>query len=95
MQLGASSIHVRVMNHKGMAFDVFGTYKMDATGKIMRFTWTSYAPKQVCGVGVGCTPLRPPYPLGVAYTSRIQFQNANSFTGTTSDGTSTIWLRMK
>jgi len=86
-------IHIRVMNHKGMAFDVFGTYKMDATGKTMRFTWTSYSPKQIC-VGGNCTPMRSPYPLGVAYTSRIQFQNANSFIGTTSDGTSTNWLRM-
>jgi len=96
MQLGATgAIRVRVMNHKGMAFDMFGTYTMDSTGKIMHFTWTSYAPKQICGIGVGCTPLRPPFPLGVTYTSRIQFQNANSFIGTASDGTSTIWLRMK
>ena len=53
-------IHVHVMNHRGMAFDMFGTYKMDPTGKTMRFTWTSYAPKQICAGG-NCTPMRSPY----------------------------------
>lgn len=87
-------IHVRVMNHHGMAFDVFGTYKLDPTGKTMRFSWTTYAPKQVCSP-VGCSQLRPPYPLGVTYSSTIRFQNANAFVATASDGTSVIWLRMK
>ncbi len=95
MALGANGqIHVRVMNHKGMAFDMFGTYKMDAAGKTMRFSWTSYSPKQMC-IGGNCTPMRSPYPLGVTYTSGIRFQNANAFTATGSDGSSVIWLRMK
>jgi hypothetical protein len=93
MALGANgSIHVRVMNHHGMAFDMFGTYKVDASGKTMHFVWTTYSPKQVCSP-VGCTPLRSPYPLGVTYTSGIRFQNANAFVATASDGTSLIWLR--
>jgi hypothetical protein len=59
----------------------------------MRFTWTSYSPKQIC-VGGNCTPMHSPYPLGVAYTSRIRFQNANSLIATGSDGSSVDWLRM-
>jgi hypothetical protein len=84
----------RVMNHAGMAYDLIGTYRMDATGRIMRFRWTDYAPKRIC-VGGNCTPIGPPQPLGIAHTSRIRMRNPNFFIGTTEDGTSTKWIRMR
>lgn len=82
------------MNHMGMAYELIGTYRMDATGRTMRFTWTDYSPKRIC-VGGNCTPMGPPQLLGVAHTSRIQFQNPNFFIVTTDDGTSTKWIRMR
>jgi len=95
MAIGADGhIRVHVMNHLGMAYDLLGTYRMDATGQTMRFTWTDYSPKRIC-VGGNCTPMGPPAKLGVAHTSRIRFLNPNSFIGTTEDGASTNWIRMR
>jgi hypothetical protein len=95
LAIGADGhIRVHVMNHMGMAYDLLGSYRMDATGRTMRFTWTDYSPKRIC-VGGNCTPMGPPQRLGVAHTSRIQFQNPNSFIGTTEDGASTNWIRMR
>ena len=91
---GNGRVRVHVMNHMGMAYDLFGTYRMDAAGRTMRFVWTDYAPKQIC-VGGNCTPMRSPAPLGVQHTSRIAFRNPNSFVGTTEDGTSTNWIRTR
>jgi hypothetical protein len=86
-------IRERVSNHAGMAYALAGTYRMDAAGQTMRFTWTDYSPKAIC-VGGNCTRMGPPEPLGVAHTSRIRFGNPNFFIGTTDDGTSTKWIRM-
>jgi hypothetical protein len=91
---GNGQVRVHVMNHMGMAYDLLGSYRMDAAGRTMRFTWTDYSPKRIC-VGGNCTPMGPPQRLGVAHTSRIQFQNPNSFIGTTEDGASTNWIRMR
>ena len=91
---GNGHVRVHVMNHIGMAYDLFGTYRMDATGRTMHFVWTDYSPRRIC-VGGNCTPMGPPQPLGVAHTSRIQFQNPNFFIGTTEDGTSTKWIRTR
>ena len=94
LAIGADGrLHERVMNHMGMAYDLIGTYRMDPTGRVMRFVWTDYAPKQIC-VGGNCTPMGPPQPLGVAHTNRIRSQNPNFFIGTTDDGTSAKWIRM-
>jgi hypothetical protein len=87
-------VRVHVMNHLGMAYDLFGTYRMDAAGRTMRFVWTDYSPRRIC-VGGNCTPMGPPQRLGVQHTSRIQFQNPNFFIGTTEDGTSTKWIRTR
>ena len=87
-------LHVRVTNHVGMAYDLFGTYRMDAAGRTMRFMWTDYSPKRIC-VGGNCTRIGPPQRLRVEHTSRIRFQNPNFFIGTTEDGTSTKWVRMR
>jgi hypothetical protein len=95
LTIGADGhVRVHVMNHMGMAYDLIGTYRMDATGRTMRFVWTDYSPRRIC-VGGNCTPMGPPAPLGVAHTSRIQFQNPNFFIGTTEDGTSTNWIRTR
>lgn len=91
---GNGRVRVHVMNHKGMAYDLFGTYRVDAAGRTVRFVWTDYAPRQIC-VGGNCTPMRSPSPLGVQHTSRIQFRNANFFVGTTEDGTSANWIRTR
>jgi hypothetical protein len=87
-------VRIHTWNSMGMAYDLFGSYQMDATGRTMRFTWTDYAPKQIC-VGGNCTPMQPPQRLGVAHTSRIQFRTPNLFVGTTEDGTSTQWVRTR
>jgi hypothetical protein len=93
LAIGADGhVRVHVMNHMGMAYDLMGTYRMDAAGRTMRFVWTDYSPRRIC-VGGNCTPMGPPAPLGVAHTSRIQFQNPNFFIGTTEDGASTKWIR--
>ena len=84
----------RVMNHMGMAYDLIGTYRMDAAGHTMRFVWTDYSPKRIC-VGGNCTPIGSPQPLHIAHTSRIQSRNANFFIGTAEDGTSAKWIRMR
>ena len=34
---GNGHVRVHVMNHMGMAYDLFGTYRMDATGRTMHF----------------------------------------------------------
>ena len=95
LAIGADGhVRERVMNHVGMAYDLFGTYRTDAAGRTMRFIWTDYSPKRIC-VGGNCTPMGPPQPLGTAHTSRIRFQNPNFFIGTTEDGTSTKWIRMR
>ncbi len=91
---GDGHVRVHVMNHLGMAYDLFGTYRMDPAGRTMRFSWTDYAPKRIC-VGGNCTPMGPPQRLGVPHTSRISLRNANSFIGTTEDGTSTTWFRSR
>ena len=95
LAIGADGrLRERVMNHAGMAYDLFGTYRMDATGRTMRFVWTGYSPKRIC-VGGNCTPIGPPQPLGIAHTSRIHWENPNFFTGTTEDGASAKWIRMR
>jgi hypothetical protein len=93
LAIGADGhVRVHVMNHVGMAYDLFGSYRLDSTGRTMRFTWTDYSPKRICAGG-NCTPIGPPQRLGVTHTSRIQFQNPNFFIGTTEDGTSAKWIR--
>jgi hypothetical protein len=95
LAIGADGhLRERVMNHMGMAYDLIGTYRMDATGRIMRFTWTDYAPKRIC-VGGNCTPMGQPQRLGIAHTSRIKWLNPNFFIGTTDDGASTKWTRLR
>ena len=95
LTIGADGrVRVHVMNHQGMAYDLFGSYRMDPAGRTMRFAWTDYAPKRIC-VGGNCTPMGPPQRLGIPHTSRIRFQNPNFFIGTTEDGTSTKWIRAR
>jgi hypothetical protein len=86
-----NQLHERVMNHNGMAYDLLGTYSFD--GKTMVYKWKSYAPKQLC-IGNGpCQAVKAPEPIGVSHTSKIQFQSANSFVGTSSDGVTMQWTR--
>jgi hypothetical protein len=95
LAIGADGrVRVHTMNDMGMAYDLSGTYRMDATGHTMYFTWTEYSPKRIC-VGGNCTPIGPPQRLGVPHTSRIRFQNPNLFIGTTDDGASTQWIRVR
>ena len=93
MQLGADG-HVRehVMNHMGMAYDLAGTYQIDAAGKTMHWTWTDYSPKRIC-LGGNCTAMGAPVPLHVANSARIQIQSANYFIGIGGDGTAMKWIR--
>lgn len=84
-------LHQHVMNHVGMAYDLFGTYRFD--GKTLTWKWTDYAPKKLCLPGVPCTALPVPEPLGISHSARITFRNAKFFVGTGSDGSSMNWIR--
>ena len=87
-------VHERVMNHQGMAYDMFGTYRL--AGSTLQWKYTDYAPRKLCIVAGGpCQAMRAPEPLGVSHTATIRFNNANMFTGTGSDGTTMIWVRTR
>lgn len=76
-------------NHQGQSFLLSGVYQYDPGGRVLRFRWQDYLPRQTC-VGGFCTPSPAPARLGVTNTNSIRFLNPNEFVAS---GATTVYLR--
>ncbi len=85
-------IEERVSTHAGESYALLGTYAL-ARGSL-RFHWTDYRPKKVCGAS-GCLDAPAPAELDSSGYVSIAIEDANHFVGRGPDGRTVHWKRVK
>jgi hypothetical protein len=86
----------RMMNRLGITIDLTGTYRFDRGRGLLSFTWTDYAPRQLCIANGPCQSVSPPpfVSFKTPQTSHITFEGGNFMIGTDPNGATLSWTRI-